>query len=40
MLAHAEKYGTIGADQHGSRKHHQAILACLNKVLLADVMWQ
>jgi hypothetical protein len=40
MLAQAEKYGTIEADQHGSRKHHQAILACLNKVLLADVMWQ
>jgi hypothetical protein len=40
MLAHAEKYGTIEADQHGSRRHHQAILACLNKVLLADVMRQ
>jgi hypothetical protein len=40
MLAHAEKYSTIEADQHGSRKHHQAILACLNKVLLADVMRQ
>jgi hypothetical protein len=40
MLAHAEKYGTIEADQHGSQKHHQAILACLNKVLLADVMRQ
>jgi hypothetical protein len=38
MLAQAEKYGTIEADQHGSRRHHQAILACLNKVLLADVM--
>jgi hypothetical protein len=39
--AHAEKYGTIeAADQHGSQKHHQAILACLNKVLLADVMRQ
>jgi hypothetical protein len=40
MLAHAEKYGTIEADQHGSQKHHQAILACLNKVLLADIMQQ
>jgi hypothetical protein len=40
MLAHAEKYGTIEADQHGSQKHHQAILACLNKVRLADVMRQ
>jgi hypothetical protein len=40
MLAQAEKYGTIEADQHGSRKHHQAILPCLNKVLLADVMRQ
>jgi hypothetical protein len=40
MLAHAKKFGTIEADQHGSRKHHQAILACLNMVLLADVMRQ
>jgi hypothetical protein len=33
MLAHAEKYSAIEADKH-------AIFACLNKVLLADVMRQ
>jgi hypothetical protein len=36
MLAFAEKHGTIEADEHGSRKNHQAIL----KVLLADMMRQ
>ena len=35
-LAHGEQAGAISADQHGSRKYHQAIKTCLNKKLLCS----
>ena len=40
VMAHAERMGTLDPDQHGSRKHHRANLACLNKVLLSGIIWQ
>ena len=36
-LARAEETKTIQSDQHGSRKNHKAINACLNKQLLMDL---
>jgi len=40
VLAHAEKAGEVAEDQHGSRKNHKAITACLNKKVLCDILWQ
>jgi hypothetical protein len=37
VMAHAEKYGQIPAEQYGSRKKHRAIEAALNKVLTQDI---
>jgi hypothetical protein len=39
VMAHAEKYGQIPAEQYGSRKKHRDIEATLNKVLTQD-SWQ
>ena len=39
-LAHAKKAGEVSANQHGSRKNHKAIITCLNKKLLCNVLWQ
>ena len=40
VLAHAEKAGEVAEDQHGSRKNHKAITACLNKKVLCDILRQ
>ena len=40
VLAHAEKAGEVVEDQHGSRKNHKAITACLNKNMLCDILRQ
>jgi hypothetical protein len=40
VMAHAEKYGQIPAEQYGSRKKHRAIEAALNKVLTQDIWRQ
>lgn len=39
-LAHAEKANAVAPDQYGCRKTHKAINACLNKVLLNDLLRQ
>ena len=36
VLANAEICNEVAEEQHGSRKHHQAGLLLLNKVLVAD----
>ena len=36
VLANAEMCNEVADEQHGSRKHHQAGLLCLNKVLICD----
>jgi hypothetical protein len=40
MMRTAEKAGTIMIEQSGSRKHHRAILAALNKQLTMDLLCQ
>ena len=37
VLANAEMYNEVADKQHGSRKHHQAALLGLNKVLIGDI---
>ena len=37
MLANAEICNEVAEEQHGSRKHHQAGLLLLNKLLVADL---
>ena len=39
-LAHAEKAGEVAEDQHGNRKNHKAITACLNKKVLCNILRQ
>ena len=39
-LAHAEKTNAVAPDQYGCCKKHKAINACLNKVLLNDLLWK
>jgi hypothetical protein len=40
MMAHAEKHKAIAREQYGSRRHHQCILAALNKRLTMDLLRQ
>ena len=37
VLANAEMCNEVADEQHGSRKHHQAALLGLNKVLIGDI---
>ena len=37
VLANAEMCNEVANKQHGSRKHHQAALLGLNKVLIGDI---
>ena len=37
ILENAELTNTVAEEQHGSRKHHQAGLLALNKVLIGDL---
>ena len=37
VLANVETYNEVAEEQHGSRKHHQAGLLGLNKVLIGDI---
>ena len=37
VLANAEIYNKVADEQHGSRKHHQAVLLLLNKFLVGDL---
>ena len=39
-LAHAEKAKAVAPDQYGYYKKHKAINACLNKVLLNNILCQ
>jgi hypothetical protein len=36
MMVNAELHGEIAWEQYGSRRHHQCILAALNKRLTMD----
>ena len=40
LMANAEKYNLIAAEQAGSRKSHQAVLSALNKRLTMDLLRQ
>ena len=40
IMAHAEKHKLLSHDQYGSRKRHQSITCCLNKVCLMDLLRQ
>ena len=40
IMAHAEKHKLLSHDQYGSRKRHQLITCCLNKVCLMDLLRQ
>ena len=40
ILDHAERGGAVSADEHGSRKGHTAINACLSKRLFCDLFRQ
>jgi hypothetical protein len=40
VMAHAEAYSQIPAEQYGSRKKHRVIEAALNKVLTQDIWFQ
>lgn len=37
VLANAEMCNKVADEQHGSRKHHQAALLGLNKVIIGDI---
>ena len=37
VLANVEMCNEVADEQHGSRKHHQAALLGLNKVLIGDI---
>ena len=39
-LEHAEKANTVAPDQYGCCKKKKAINACLNKLLLNDLVWK
>jgi hypothetical protein len=40
MMVNAERRGEIAREQYGSRRHHQCILAALNKRLTMDNLRQ
>jgi hypothetical protein len=40
MMANAKRHGEIEREQYGSRRHHQCILAALNKRLTMDLLRQ
>ena len=37
ILENSKMTNTVAKEQHGSRKHHQAGLLALNKVLIGDL---
>ena len=37
VLANAEMCNEVAEEQHGSRKHHQATLLRINKVIIGDI---
>ena len=38
ILGNSEMTNTVAKEQHGSRKHHQAGLLVLNKILIGDLL--
>lgn len=38
IMQHAEAHKLLSNDQYGSRKFHQSITCCLNKVCLMDLL--